>query len=144
MSITVKAYAAYLVICLIVTIWVAISLQKNGRKLIDDHQEENKDLFDAFTHLLIVGFYLINFGVVGLLLRYGGNLKTAEEAFELLGTKIGGILLVLGLMVFIIVAKLSKVRQREQSRIEIKQNRELFKAEHSKSREYLESFDEKK
>ncbi|VAX36677.1 hypothetical protein MNBD_PLANCTO02-111 [hydrothermal vent metagenome] len=128
MTVTIWTYAAYSGICVMVTIWVAESLRKNGRKMVNNDQKENKNLFDAFTHLLTVGLYLVNLGVVCLLLRYGKKPTDIETAIELLGTKIGSVLLVLGAMVFIIIAKLSEVRQGEQSRTKMKKNRELFQS----------------
>ena len=129
MSVVVWSYLSYLGICLGVTIWVAHAIQKHGRVLVNDDQQENHEIYDALTHLLIVGFYLVNLGAICMLLRYGSKPTDMESTFEVLSTKIGGILLVLGFMLFVTIAKLSTVRTREQNLKDMREHRELLHQE---------------
>src|SRR5467141_1190101 len=97
---TVWTYLAYLAISIGVTIWVARTLHKNGRIFLVDSFLGNEALADSVNHLLVVGFYLVNVGYVSLALKYGGKPSTLAEAIEILSTKIGVVLLVLGVMHF--------------------------------------------
>ena len=57
-------YAAYLVISVFLTVWVARTLHKNGRVFLIEVFGGEEALADSVNHLLVVGFYLINFGGV--------------------------------------------------------------------------------
>src|SRR5882762_9043084 len=96
----VVSYLAYLAISLGVTIWVAQTLQRNGRIFLVDAFHGNADLADSVNHLLVVGFYLINIGYVTLALRTNAKLANLRESIELLSDKVGLVLLILGLMHF--------------------------------------------
>jgi hypothetical protein len=111
MTTMVWTYAVYLLLCVAVTIWVAETLRHRGKVFATDGRNENTDLIDAFTHLLVVGFYLINLGAICLALKYGGKAIDIQTAVEILSTKVGLILLALGVMHFAIVAVFSKARK---------------------------------
>src|SRR5262252_8472381 len=97
---TVWTYLAYLAISIALTVWVARTLHKNGRIFLVDSFLGNEGLADSVNHLLVVGFYLINVGFVSLALRYGEKAMDAQSAVEILSTKVGLVLLVLGAMHF--------------------------------------------
>lgn len=108
----VGAYAAYLVISIALTIWVARTLSKNGRVFLIDSFLENVALAESVNQLLVVGFYLINFGYVTLALKYGEKPMDLTGAVEALSTKIGIVLLVLGVMHFFNLYVFTKMRRR--------------------------------
>ena len=110
--IMVWTYLAYLVVSVAVTVWVARTLHKNGRVFLVDSTNGNETLADSINHLLVVGFYLINIGYVTLALKYGGAAKDAQEAIEFLSTKIGLVLVVLGVMHFFNLFVFSRMRRR--------------------------------
>src|SRR5262252_1725416 len=93
---TVWTYLAYLAVSVALTIWVARKLHKNGRIFLVDSFLGNEGLADSVNHLLVVGFYLINIGFVTLALKYGDKAVNAQSALEILSTKVGLVLLVLG------------------------------------------------
>ena len=93
-------YIIYLILSIGLTIWVAWTLQKNGRIFLVDAFEGNEALADAVNHLLVVGFYLINIGYITLALKYGVVPENLQELFETLSTKVGLVLVALGLMHF--------------------------------------------
>src|SRR5688572_32404323 len=99
-QIIIFTYLTYLAISIGLTVWVAQTLFKNGRVFLVDVFHGNESLADSVNHLLVVGFYLINFGYVSLALKLGYNVATAREAIEALSWKIGLVLLVLGGMHF--------------------------------------------
>src|SRR5687768_18564039 len=100
MTFGVSTYIVYLVISIALTIWVARTLHKNGRVFLVDVFHGNEALADSVNHLLVVGFYLINFGYVSLALRLGYVVTTSQESIEALSVKVGMVLLVLGGMHF--------------------------------------------
>jgi hypothetical protein len=72
----------------------------------------NEALADSVNHLLVVGFYLINFGYVSLALKLGYAIETAEQSVEALSVKIGMVLLVLGGMHLFNLFVFSRMRRR--------------------------------
>jgi hypothetical protein len=106
------SYSIYLLLSISVTIWVGRTLHRNGRIFLVDSFLGNETLADSVNHLLLVGFYLINVGYVSLGLKYGHKPETAAEAIEYLSTKIGVVLLVLGLMHFINIKVFASMRRR--------------------------------
>lgn len=105
-------YINYLIISIVLTVWVARTLHKNGRIFLVDSFLGNEPLADSINHLLIVGFYLVNLGYVTLALKYGDKPQDLQGAIEALSTKIGVVLLVLGGMHFFNLYIFSKMRRR--------------------------------
>ena len=112
MTTLVVTYIAYLLISIALTVWVARTLHKDGRIFLVDSFRGNEPLADSVNHLLVVGFYLINIGYVALALKYGAHAENAKEALETLSTKVGLVLVVLGVMHFFNIFIFSKMRQR--------------------------------
>jgi hypothetical protein len=111
-GITTYAYLIYLAISIALTIWVARTLHKNGRVFLVDVFHGNETLADSVNHLLVVGFYLINFGYVSLALKLGYNIGTTQEGIEALSVKVGMVLIVLGAMHFFNLFIFSRMRRR--------------------------------
>lgn len=112
MNTAVWTYLAYLVISVGLTVWVARTLHKNGRIFLVESFRGNDQLADSVNHLLVVGFYLINIGYVALALKYGGTPHDAQGALEILSTKVGWVLLILGFMHFFNLLVFSLMRKR--------------------------------
>ena len=108
----VSTYLAYLGISIALTVWVARTLHRNGRIFLVDSFLGNEKLADSVNHLLVVGFYLINVGYVTLALKYGVNAATLQEGLEILSTKVGLVLLVLGFMHFFNLFVFTRMRRR--------------------------------
>ena len=108
----VGTYLAYLGISILVTIWVARTLHRSGRIFLVDSFRGNEQLADSVNHLLVVGFYLVNIGYVSLALRFGKKPHDLAETIEYLSTKVGLVLLILGLMHFFNVRTISAMRRR--------------------------------
>jgi len=109
---TVFTYLAYLVLSIAITVWVARALHQMGRIFLVDVFEGNETLADSVNGLLVVGFYLVNFGFVSLALRAGDAPRTVEGAIRLLSWKVGLVLLVLGAMHFFNLYVFSRIRRR--------------------------------
>jgi hypothetical protein len=108
----VTTYLAYLTISIALTVWVARTLYKNGRIFLVDSFLGNERIADSVNHLLVVGFYLINVGYVTLALKYGVTAVTMQEGLEILSTKVGLVLLVLGFMHFFNLFVFTRMRRR--------------------------------
>jgi hypothetical protein len=93
------------------TIWVARTLHKNGRAFLVDVFAGRDDLADSVNHLLVVGFYLVNFGYASLALKHAERITTATEAVEALSYKVGLVLVVLGAMHFLNLFVFSRIRR---------------------------------
>src|SRR5262245_47081939 len=119
MNVAEYSYGIYLVISIVITIWVAQTLFRNGRVFLVDAFHGNEKLADSVNHLLVVGFYLINVGYVSLMLKEDHSPLDLKEAMEKLSWKIGLVLLILGGMHFFNLMVFSKMRR---SAIEQKAN----------------------
>jgi len=105
-------YAAYVLISIGLTVWVARTLHKNGRIFLVDAFAGNAALADSVNHLLVVGFYLINIGFVAFALKEAHRPSDIAESIEVLSTKVGLVLLVLGTMHFFNLYVFSRLRKR--------------------------------
>jgi len=105
-------YAAYVLVSVGLTVWVARTLLKGGRVFLVDVFHGNDELADSVNHLLVVGFYLINLGYVALALKVSTQVDDAQTAVEALSTKLGLVLLVLGAMHFGNLYVFSRLRRR--------------------------------
>ena len=105
-----QVYIIYLLLSIAIAIWVGRTLSHNGRIFLVENFEGNAALADSVNHLLLVGFYLINFGFISLTLKYGDKPETIEQAIEFLSTKIGLVIMLLGFMHFFNMRALIRFR----------------------------------
>ncbi len=103
-------YLVYVAASVAVTVWVGRSLHGNGRIFLIENFHGRERLADSVNHLLLVGFYLVNFGFVSLALRYGDKPTNLVEAVEYLSTKIGLVIVLLGCMHFFNMRMLVRFR----------------------------------
>jgi len=107
----IASYAVYLLITLTVTVWVAHTLHKNGHVFLVEAFDGNETLADSVNHLLVVGFYLVNFGYVTYALKTNTSAEDLRGAIELVSDKIGVVLIVLGVVHFFNLFIFSRFRQ---------------------------------
>jgi hypothetical protein len=100
MDVTIVTYGVYLAISIALTMWVARTLFTNGQRLLVDVFQGDQELALSVNHLLVVGFYLINFAFVCQALRMHADVVTVRRGLETLAEKIGSVLFVLGMMHF--------------------------------------------
>ena len=108
----VNTYLAYLAISIILTVWVGHTLHKNGRPFLVHAFDGNALLADSINNLLLVGFYLVNFGFVSIALKTDTQVTNLQQSIELLSIKEGLVLLVLGGMHFFNMHMLHKLGRR--------------------------------
>lgn len=116
MDIVVTTYIVYLVISAGLTLWVGRTLYKNGVLFLVDVFEGNRELADAVNHLLVVGFYLVNFGFVTLSLKISDAPVDTQGAFEALSMKIGAVLVALGILHLGNIFVFNRLRTRNEYR----------------------------
>ena len=112
MNDTVIAYGLYLAIALPLTVWVARNLFQNGRVFLVECFHGDESLADSVNRLLVMGFYLVNFGFVALYLKLANDVADVRGIFEALSGKLGVVLLVLGFMHFFNLIVFTKMRKR--------------------------------
>lgn len=95
-----SAYIIYLAISIGLTVWVARTLSKNGFVFLTECFGHDQMLAASTNHLLVVGFYLVNLGWILLTLRFGNPPETAVQMIQFLSSKIGVVVVALGLMHF--------------------------------------------
>jgi hypothetical protein len=111
MSIVVT-YLAYLLISLGLTFLVGQKLSRSGRLFLLDVLGGSDSAASGISSLNAVTFYLISLGFVALTMRTSGGSVTARQAVELLATKIGEVLLVLGVLYLASIVSLIRLRRR--------------------------------
>jgi len=109
-------YILYILISVGLTYWVGKTLHTNGRVFIVESFKGNEQMADSVNHLLLVGFYLINFGFVSLFLRFGAKPTGAVDGIEYVATKVGVVLLVLGAMHFFNMFNIAKMRKKAKNK----------------------------
>ena len=96
----VPAYLIYLVVSVGLTVWVARTLSKNGIVFLIECFGHDDVLARSTNHLLVVGFYLVNLGWILLTLRFGSEPQSLAQAIQFLSSKIGLVVVALGVMHF--------------------------------------------
>ena len=96
----VPAFLIYLAVSLALTVWVARTLSRNGIVFLKECFGHDDSLANSTNHLLVVGFYLVNLGWILLTLRYGTAPETLAQTITFLSSKIGLVVVVLGVMHF--------------------------------------------
>ena len=64
-------YVIYILASVLLTVWVGDTLYRNGRPFLVSVFKED-GLADSVNRLLVVGFYLVNFGSAAILINTGG------------------------------------------------------------------------
>jgi hypothetical protein len=93
-------YLIYLLLSIAMTIWVAHTLSSNGEVFLIKCFGQDEVLAKSTNHLLVVGFYLINIGFIGMRLEGWNSAEAIENMIPYIGSKIGLSVLILGGMHF--------------------------------------------
>lgn len=112
MSYIITLYSIYLAVTIILTIWVAHTLFRNGKVFLIEIFHGDKELAQAVNNLLLVGFYLVNIGYAVYTLRVEFNVTDTRQLIEELSLKVGAIILILGGMHFLNMLVFFKLRKR--------------------------------
>jgi len=112
MTLTTLSYLVYVLITFVATVWVGRTLHQNGAVFLDQIFNGDYDLSKAVNKLLLIGFYLVNFGYVLFNLKVGVVVADMQHCIEVLSLKVGFIVIVLGAMHFLNLFVLFYLRRR--------------------------------
>jgi hypothetical protein len=115
----VVTYLAYLLISIGLTVLVGRVLSRSGRLFLLDVLDGSDGAASGISRLNVVTFYLISLGFVALTMRTSGASVTARQAIELLATKIGEVLLVLGALYLASIVVLIRLRRRLRAQAQV-------------------------
>jgi hypothetical protein len=103
-------YAPYAAVAVLLTIFLAHTLSRNGAVFLDAVFPDAPSMSRAVNRLLVVGFYLVNLGWALITLTARPPFDAAS-AMETLATKLGTLMLVLAGMHFINLIVFHKIRR---------------------------------
>lgn len=103
-------YVLYGVAALILTAVLARTLYDNGRTFLESVFADDKRLAKSINTLLVIGFYMCNLGYALLIFRVDEGATSGELAAALV-SKLGLLLVSLGVMHFVNMAVIWKIRQ---------------------------------
>jgi len=118
LAMTALTYLAYIGLVILITVFVARTLSKNGVLFLIDGFAGNEPLAHSVNHLLVVGFYLINLGFALVRMESRRNIETLDAAVLFLSQNIGLVLLVVGVMHMFNLFLIGRYRQKQIERIE--------------------------
>ncbi len=108
----VTVYILYLLITVVLTIVTATILARSGRIFLTHMLGGDEALGQAISRLFAVGFYLLNLGFVILAMRDTGSVHSTQQAVQVLATKLGEAVLVIGVLHLINVFALTRMGRR--------------------------------
>jgi hypothetical protein len=106
----VVAYVVYITLDVVLTVVVAHALSRHGRAYLAD-VFGNERTGAAMNQLLVVGFYLVNFGFGALWLHTGAQVSSLRELLQVLSVKLGTVLLVVGALHLVNLLIFSRIRR---------------------------------
>ena len=108
-----QLYAVYVATSVVLTVALAITLFRNGRTFLRDVFEDRPEMADALNRLLVVGFFMLNAGYALLIFR-GDDQAAIRRPADFAMSRIGLLLVTLGLIHFVNMAVFWKIRHRAQ------------------------------
>lgn len=105
------SYAIYGTAAVVLTATLARILGRNGAIFLDEVFEDRPGMAEAVNRLLVIGFYMLNLGYALLIFR-AENAATNVEITENLITRLGLLLVSLGVIHFVNMAVFFKVQRR--------------------------------
>jgi hypothetical protein len=111
-DLTITTYLLYLGVTVPLTIWVGRALARHGDVFLVDVFNGDTRLAHAVNQLLVIGFYLLNFGYLSFFMASSDDVRTGRDVMEVVSTKAGGVALVIGVIHFANVWALNAFRRR--------------------------------
>ena len=116
MDFLILTYVIYGTAAVVLTGVLARTLHASGAIFLESVFDESPAMATAVNRLLVTGFYMLNLGY-GLLIFRMGAPETALEATEALVTKLGLLLVSLGVIHFVNMAVFWRIRRSGDERL---------------------------
>lgn len=104
-------YLVYGTVSVALTVWLAVTLFRNGAVFLADVFEDHPELAEATNRLLVVGFFMANLGYA-FLLFWRTETPDAVAAAEVLLRRLGLLLVSLAVLHFVNLAVFYRLRRR--------------------------------
>jgi hypothetical protein len=111
----IAVYAAYVVVAIALTSWLARTLFRSGSTFLHDVFAEKPALADAVNRLLVVGFFMLNLGYALFILRSSRGLD-GFEAVQFLVNRLALLLVSLAVLHFVNVIVFWRIRAHREQR----------------------------
>ena len=98
MDLKVTTYLLYLAVVVPLTIWVGRALRRHGEAFLVDVFGGDERLAHSVNQLLVIGFYLLNFGFLSNFMASSAEVVTGRDLMEVLSRKVGGVALAVGVI----------------------------------------------
>lgn len=112
----VPVYITYSFVAISLVVWLARTLFRNGEVFLEDVFDDNPRMAASVNRLLVIGFYMLNLGYAGLLLK-ADTAPDTVTAVEVLVQKLGILLLSLGVLHFVNMYVFVRIRRRATTSI---------------------------
>lgn len=112
---SISLYLAYAVLAVALVVFLARTLYRNGQIFLRDVFDD-EEMARSVNHLLVVGFYLLNLGYALLLYKVQPTGVELTFAFNELVTKVGALLLSLGVIHLVNMTIFWKIRHHRENR----------------------------
>ena len=103
-------HLVYVGLAVPLTVWLALTLFRNGQLFLADVFPDRPELARALNHLLVTGFFMLNLGWALLLIREQ-VVTNAGEGVRLLANRLGVLLLTLGTVHFLNLYVFERIRR---------------------------------
>ena len=101
MNYNILGYSIYFFILLFVILYVGNTLFKSGRIFCVNSFNGDTRMADAINRMLLSGYYLVNIGYSVYILVIREEIPDTKRLMEILGFKLGAIILILGMTHFL-------------------------------------------
>lgn len=105
-------YLAYLAISIPLALVVGRTLSTHGATFLADVFAEKQELGVAVNRLLLVGFYLLNIGLILMFVSVGSSVHSLTDLIQSLSTKVGFVMLFVGVAHVANIMVLNGIRRR--------------------------------
>lgn len=112
MDLTVTTYLLYLATTVPLTWWVGNALKRHGEVFLVDVFHGDTRLASSVNQLLVIGFYLLNFGFLSQFMASDRVVEDGRAVMEVLSEKVGVVALVVGIVHVANVWSLNAFRRR--------------------------------
>ena len=115
MNYNLLTYLFYFLILLFVVLYVGMVLYKGGRPFLINTFLGNEMVADAVNKFLLAGYYLTNIGYTIIALKIWDKVESPIQLLNVLSSKVGAIVLTLGIMHVINIISLVAIGKRKKS-----------------------------